>query len=116
MRVRISTASSVVFIIEIDQEDAGDLATELDAVVSEQRDKSRWPCIRELEARLSEECDGEEEEEEEEQEEEEEECDCSDGGNFQPHTRHCAECGGLKRVKRGIARPKLKKKKAKTRR
>lgn len=100
MKVRISSVSSVNVIIEIDQEDAGDLLTELDAALSEQKDQLRWPTIRELESRL----EAYEREEEEEEEQERDECCCDDGCICEAGAgRFCPDCGG-------VARKTLKKK------
>ena len=91
--MRVRTASSVIVLIEMDQEDALNLGTELDAALSEQTGgERRWPLIRELESHLETEAE-EEEEVEEEEEEEQDECDC-EGVKYNPTDLYCHACGG----------------------
>ena len=89
--MRVRAISSVLVVVEMDQEDALNLETELDAALSEQTGgERRWPLIRELESHLQAEA---EEEEEEEEEEEQDECGC-EGVKYNPTDKYCHACGG----------------------
>ncbi len=88
--MRVRAISSVLVDVEMDQEDALNLETELDAAISEQKDELRWPLMRELTFALEE---VEVEEEEKEEEEEQDECDC-EGVKYNPTDLYCHACGG----------------------
>ena len=105
--MRAKTISSMMVVLDMDQEDASDLFTELERVIDVEKDQLAFPVIREVMAQLENAL--EEEEEEEEEEQDQDECGC-ESVKHNALDIYCHACGGRIPESEGVLRKKAKKK------